>query len=301
MTKHKPSDVVTVGGQTKSLAEFAAELGTPVQTILSRLKRGMSLDEAVKAPLSKRGGANKGKRLDTDVLVGDEVLRLLDSGNKSKTWVRDRALIVLAYRSGLRCTEILNLLPKDVDVTRGTVSVHHGKGDKARVVALDPEAWAQIAEWIQLRSTWSIDGSSPFFCTQAGTRINDRQVRAMFNRRGARAKLDKHVHPHAMRHTMASELSAEGVPLLDISTILGHANVATTNTYLQKINPSSALNAMRARGWSGSSATTIQSTSTKVPPPGWLPRLIEDIGDRLTFVHDGRKSETEFKAFVVLF
>ena len=301
MAIYAPSDIVTANGQTKSLTEFAKDLNTPVQTILGRLKRNPSIELAVTTPVGDRGGANKGKKLDADVLAADEVSRLLDSGNKSKTWLRDRALIVLAYRSGLRCTEILNLFPKDVDVTRGTVSVHHGKGDKARIVALDPEAWAQIGQWLELRSTWSIKPESPLFCTQKGDRINDRQVRAMFGRRSAKANIEKHVHPHGMRRTMASEMAAEGVPLLDISTILGHANVATTNTYLKQINPASALNAMRARAWQGNPVQPVVQTSKNVPPPGWLSRLIEDIGDRLTFIHDGRVSETDFKAFVVMF
>ena len=209
-------------------------------------------------------------------------------------------MIVLAYRSGLRCAELLALFPKDIDAGRGTISVHHGKGDKARVVALDPMGWAHMAEWIELRSSWPISETSPLFCTRSGDQINARQVRAMFSRRSTRAKIDKHVHPHGMRRTMASEMAAEGIPLIDISGALGHSNIATTNTYLKKVNPTSVVDAMRSRGWGPALAGSGPSMST-VPPPDWLPRLRADIGPRLMLVHDARTSETDFKAVVLLF
>ena len=186
---YKPSDLATVRGQSKTLNEWAAELGTPVQTILSRLKRGDSIDDACSKPVAKTGGSNKGKTADADVLAGDEVQQLLQAAPRSATAIRDRALIVLAYRSGLRCAEILALFPKDIDVTRGTISIHHGKGNKARVVALDPMGWAHMAEWLELRSTWPIGEASPLFCTRIGDHINARQVRAMIQRRAKKAKI----------------------------------------------------------------------------------------------------------------
>lgn len=300
MANFKPSDVVTVGGVSRSLNEWAAELGTPVQTILGRLIRRQPIEKACTAPVNPNGGSNRGRKADADVLAADEVERLLQAANKSETALRDRALIVLAYRSGLRCAEILALMPKDIDVQRGTVSVHHGKGDKARVVALDPAGWAHVAEWMALRATWPISEASPIFCTRKGTPINARQVRAMFTRRATKAKIDKHVHPHGMRRTMASEMAAEGIPLIDISGALGHSNIATTNTYLKRVNPASVVNAMKARTW-GAKSSPITSTNSPIPSPDWLTRMVNEIGDRLMFVHDSRKDETEFKAVVLLF
>ena len=78
-----------------------------------------------------------------------------------------------------------------------------------------------MAEWMQLRASWPINDASPLFCTQSGTRLSDRQVRAMFSRKSKQAKIEKHVHPHGMRRTMASEMAAEGIPLIDISGALG--------------------------------------------------------------------------------
>src|SRR5436305_2791460 len=101
--KWKPSDIVTVAGKTQDLAALAAEVGTPVQTILGRLARGWSIDDACLVATKQTGGSNKGKKADADVLAVDEVQQLLSAGRKSQTAVRDTAILVIAYRTGLRC------------------------------------------------------------------------------------------------------------------------------------------------------------------------------------------------------
>ncbi len=301
MAKYKPSDTVTVNGVSGTLNHFAEQLGTPVQTILSRIKGGWSIEGACSMTIAKTGGSNKGKKSDADVLQPDEVQRLLDAAPKSETAIRDRALIVLSYRSGLRCAEILALQPKDLDVSKGTVTVQHGKGDKFRIVALDPQGWAHMAEWQQLRASWPINDTSPLFCTKDGKPISGRQVRAMFQRRSERGKIEKHAHPHGMRRTMASEMAAEGIPLIDISGALGHSNVATTNTYLKRVNPTSVVDAMRSRAWGANSSQRDSTSMVRLPPPDWLPRLKSDIGERLIAVHDARTSESDFRAMVILY
>ena len=304
-TRYKPSTVVTAKGISKSLSDFAKDLGCPVQTILGRLARGKSVESACFDPIAETGGANRGKRADADILVGDEVERLLNAGNKSETAVRDRALIVVAYRTGLRCAELLALMMKDLDLGNGTIRVHHGKGDKERVVALDASGWKEVAAWISLRETWFPNKpptSAPLFCTRDGTTIDSRQVRAMFARRAKKAGLSKHVHAHGLRRTMASEMASEGIPLMDISGALGHSNVSTTNTYLKKVNPTSVLDAMRSRAWGNSAAgSPAPSNRPTVPPPTWLEDLRAAIGDRLRCFTDLRKSPDEFEAVVMLF
>lgn len=300
-TQYKPSDVVTVRGVSKSLNEWASDLGTPVQTILGRLKRDPSIEKACTTPVSKTGGSNKGQTVDADVLAGDEVQQLLEAGRKSETAIRDTAILMMAYRAGLRCAELLSLEVKDIDVTSGTIVVRHGKGDKRRVVAMDPGGWPAVIEWLTLREAWQPDESTPLFCTQQCKPLSDRQVRAMIQRRTKRAGIKKHVHAHGLRRTMASELAAEGVPLIDIAGALGHSNVSTTNTYLKRINPASVVDAMRGRSWGGKSTNVNNVVASSMPAPEWLPRLRADIGERLMLVHDARSSESEFKAVVLLF
>lgn len=296
--KYKPSSIVTANGIEQTLTQFAEQLGCPVQTILGRLSRGISLDEAVTKPISGHGGHSRGTRYDADVLVGDEVQKILAANNQGEIAVRDRAFIAVAYRAGLRCFEILALKIKDLDLDKCTIRVHHGKGDKFRMVAIDLQGAEKLREWLTIRSTWGVKPDSLFFCTKKGTPIAARQMRAMMQRRGKAAGIDKRVHAHGLRRTMASEMAAEGVPLLDISGALGHSNAATTNTYLKKINPVSVIDAMRNRSWGSQAAGSAPASPPAGSRPGlaspdWLERLKVDVGSRLRVCSDLRRTDTQ--------
>ncbi|TXI10622.1 MAG: hypothetical protein E6Q76_03695 [Rhizobium sp.] len=300
-TKWTNATSITVDGETLQLDGWAARIGCPVQTIISRLKRGWSEATAVTTAAGS-APSNKGKKVAPEILVGDEISQVLSAGRKGKTSVRDRALIVTSYRAGLRCCEVLALMLKDIDREARTITILHGKGDKRRVVGIDAQAWAIVEEWIRERETLpGVTAESPLFCTKAGGSIDPRQVRAMMQRRGAKAGLTgKHVHLHGLRHTMASEMAAEGVPLLDISGALGHTNASTTDRYLKQLAPTSVLDAMRSRSW-GAGSRPSSPTPMGLPAVGWLDRLRADIGDRLLHFQDARTSAEDFRAVVVLF
>ncbi len=73
--------------------------------------------------------SNKGRRFPPEILTPDEVHRLIRAAsNRAPTGIRNRALIVVMYRAGLRVSEALGLYPKDVDRSRGTIRVLQGKG-----------------------------------------------------------------------------------------------------------------------------------------------------------------------------
>ncbi len=291
--------VIRVANDALRLDEWAKRLGCPVQTIITRLGRGWSEERAVTTPAGN-APSNRGKTVAAEILAGGEITQLLDAGRKNKTAVRDKAMIAVSYRAGLRCCEVLALKPKDVDRQARTITILHGKGDKRRVVGIDVQAWSIVEAWLTERDQFATKPDSPLFCTKDGKPINPRQVRAMMARRGKSAGLAKHVHLHGLRHTMASEMAAEGVPLLDICGALGHANASTTNRYLQQLSPTSVLDAMRSRSWGGISRPA-SSASTCHPSVDWLDRLRADIGDRLILFHDARQDADQFRAAVLLF
>lgn len=297
-TKLAPSSRIKANGATKTIREFAELLGCPVQTILGRLARGWSSDRAVTEPISSKGGANRGTTHAAEILVGDEIERLMGAAPKTPTAVRDRAMIVMSYRAGLRCCELLALALKDIDQAARTIRILHGKGDKSRVVAIDSKSWNIVVEWLTVRTALGIADAGPLFCTADGKPIASRQVRAMMARRAKRAGLAKHVHLHGLRHTMASEMAAEGVPLLDISGALGHASAATTNKYLQRLSPTSVIDAMRSRTWG--EAARPAATASRIAAPDWLARLRADIGERLMLLHDARIEADTFRAVILL-
>lgn len=170
--------------------------------------------------------------------------------NRAPTGIRNRALLVVLYRGGLRVSEALALKPKDVDAAAGTITVLHGKGDRRRTVGLDPGAFAVVARWLERRGALGITGRQPLFCTLEGKRLQSSYVRTLLPRLAAKAGVDKRVHPHGLRHTHAAELAREGTPANLIQAQLGHASLATTDRYLRHIAPQQLVDAMRSREWS---------------------------------------------------
>jgi site-specific recombinase XerD len=200
--------------------------------------------------LTGREPGNKGKTYPPEILTPEEVRALVRGcSNRAPTGVRNRALIVVLYRAGLRLHEALALTPRDVDAQRGTVNVRHGKGDKHRTVGMDPGAFALLERWLDVRRAQDIGPRRRLFCTLAGEPVHDSYVRQLLHRLARKAAIDKRVHPHGLRHTHAAELVAEGTPLDIIRDQLGHDSLRTTDRYLRHVAPRERIERMRARAW----------------------------------------------------
>jgi site-specific recombinase XerD len=194
--------------------------------------------------------ANKGKTYPAEILTTDEVRALLGQCSQtSSLGIRDRALITMLYRSGLRCAEALALHLKDVDRRVSSVTVLHGKGDRRRTVGIDPGALRIVGSWIERRRELELPADAPLFCTLRGTPIPSSQVRQLLPRLARQAGIAKRVHPHGLRHTHAYELMMEGVAMAIIQRQLGHLSLATTNTYLAHIAPKELIDTIRKREW----------------------------------------------------
>lgn len=197
-----------------------------------------------------RQNANKGRKLPPEALTAAEVNGLLaECGSECSTGLRNRALIVLLWRAGLRVSEALALLPKDIDRQAGTIRVLHGKGDKARTVGIDQQALAVLDRWMDRRAELGINGRKPVFCTLDGAAVATVYVRNLLKRLAKQAGIEKRVHPHGLRHTCAAELRAEGSDIGVISKQLGHTNISTTARYLDHIAPTAVIDTMRNRTW----------------------------------------------------
>ena len=107
---------------------------------------------AVERAPERRAPANKGRRFPAELLSPEEVRALLRAcSSRAPTGIRNRALIAVLYRGGLRISEALALHAKDVDQAAGTVTVLHGKGDQRRTVGMDPAAFALLERWLDKR------------------------------------------------------------------------------------------------------------------------------------------------------
>lgn len=162
--------------------------------------------------------------------------------------MRNRALIVTLWRSGLRCSEAIGLHPYDIDFDACTVRVRHGKNDKSRTVGIDGQALEVVRAWMNARQLAGWE-SQWLFCTRTGAQVADRYVRSMVARLAVQAGVQHRAHPHAFRHTLACELVREKWPVPLISRQLGHSNIGTTEVYLQNLQPSEVIERARARVW----------------------------------------------------
>ena len=193
---------------------------------------------------------NKGRKYPAEVIPREEVIRLLAAcSSRAPTGIRNRALLTVMYRGGLRISEVLNLMPRDVDAKAGAITVMNGKGGKRRVIGLDPEAFDALARWIDRREQLRINGRARLFCTLEGQPVSAPYVRMALGRLAKRAGIDRRVNPHALRHSFAAEMAREGKPMNLIQQALGHSSLGTTSRYLAHINPQEVVDAMRSRDW----------------------------------------------------
>ena len=193
---------------------------------------------------------NRGRRLPPEILTDDEVHALLRAcSGKAATGIRNRALIAVLYRSGLRISEALSVYPKDIDRNTGAIRVLNGKGKRARTVGIDSGAMAVLERWFDMRTRIGLSGGQRLFCTLEGRPMTDSYVRVLLPRLAHKAGIEKRVHAHGFRHSHAAQLRAEGVDIGIISKQLGHQSIATTARYLDHIAPLAVIDTMRKRVW----------------------------------------------------
>lgn len=179
-------------------------------------------------PKRAKSGTTRKSRPLPEPLTPDEVKALLKIPNKRyRTGLRNLCMMRLMLDAGLRASEVLHLLPRDVDLNTGRVFVREGKGKKDRVVWLNEASLVLLREWRERRA----DGKF-LFCTIEGKELDSRYLRAMVARCGKKAEIERRVHPHLLRHTFASDLLRESGNLSVVQKALGHAHLTTTEIYL---------------------------------------------------------------------
>lgn len=193
------------------------------------------------------------RRFPAEVLTDEEVQRLLAACDDTWTGRRNRALLTLVYRSGLRIAEALALRPKDLDPDAGAVRVLFAKGGRDRTVGLDDGGFAAVANWLRERARIQPGPTSPLFCSAWGNPLTTSYIRQFLPPLARAAGIAKRVHAHGLRHTHASQLRAEGVDIGIISRQLGHRSLATTIVYLDHIAPKDVVDTVRKRAWSPTS------------------------------------------------
>ncbi len=145
---------------------------------------------------------------------------------------RDRALFELAYSSGLRAEELVDLDVTSIDFDAEQVRVE-GKGSKTRFVPAGEHALRSIAAYLE-RARPALAGAeaeSALFLSKSGRRLSTSDVRRRLRVWARHASTQTGVHPHALRHSFATHLLEGGADLRAIQEMLGHASISTTQVY----------------------------------------------------------------------
>lgn len=150
--------------------------------------------------------------------------------------LRDRAIMELLFSSGLRVSELVSLNRDDINTKRREFTVR-GKGQKDRPIFISRRA----AEFIELYLSARSDSLPPLFLSYSRNslannsgnyrRLSARSIQRMATRYAKLAGITKHVSPHTMRHSFATDLLINGADIRSVQSMLGHSNISTTQIY----------------------------------------------------------------------
>lgn len=173
----------------------------------------------------------------------DEIERLFNQPDlNTLIGLRDRAILELLFSSGLRVSELVGLDKDHINLKRREFMVR-GKGQKDRPVFISPEAADWIERYLEKRS----DTTKPLFIRYSGSkkvdltgnfhRLTARSVQRLVARYARLAGITKHVSPHTLRHSFATDLLMNGSDLRAVQAMLGHSNISTTQIYTHVTDP----------------------------------------------------------------
>lgn len=177
-------------------------------------------------------------------LTPEELNRLFDQPPLDTiAGLRDRAILELLFSSGLRVSELVGLDRDHINLKRREFMVR-GKGQKDRPIFISEAA----AEWIQLYMNKRQDNSKPLFVRYGGRKDNQdnsgnylrltaRSVQRLVANYALLAGITKHVSPHTLRHSFATDLIMNGADIRSVQAMLGHSNIATTQIYTHVTDP----------------------------------------------------------------
>jgi site-specific recombinase XerD len=157
------------------------------------------------------------------VLSTDEIKRILSMEKNPK----HRLLLMLAYSSGLRVSEVVALKKEHIDFSRKVIYIRQGKGRKDRSTILSEKAAQFIEEYINFFNicVWLFPGQ------KSNCPLTIRSAQHIFDKSLRRAQIFKKISIHGLRHSFATHLLESGTDIRYIQSLLGHANIRTTERY----------------------------------------------------------------------
>lgn len=151
-----------------------------------------------------------------------------------------KTIFMLIYGTGLRISEAANLRIEDIDSSDMRLFVRNGKGKRQRYTVLPKASLEMLRKYYRMYKPKHPEGY--MFLNRAGNPMKPERLRVFFRRYRRKAKIDESFIVHSLRHSFATKLIEEGVPLVQVKELLGHSCIRSTMTYvhiannMQKVN-----------------------------------------------------------------
>ena len=228
-----PEDVLAFVAHLRGLDLSANSVNRSLASIRG-FYRFLSRERKTAASPVDRMSTGKTWMLLPDVLSIEDVDRLLaQPGMNSPAAMRDTAILVMLYATGLRVTELIELTLHGIDWQAGFVVVM-GKGRKERVAPISRTAYDLLRRYVEEARGALLKGrmSNSLFVNRSGGKFTRQGLWKLVKKYARNVGMEEKVHPHTFRHTYATHLLEGGADLRAVQVMLGHADIATTQIYM---------------------------------------------------------------------
>lgn len=171
------------------------------------------------------------------ILTGQEIEQLLAQPDiKEAKGCRDKAMLELLYATGIRVSELIDLNIQDINLNRGLLFCRGGKSE--RVIPVYAAAISAVSDYIYRVRNLMItpEGGNALFINLNGTRLTRQGFWKIVKGYAESAKIVKEITPHTLRHSFALHLLENGADLKDIQVMMGHADISSTQIYVQLLD-----------------------------------------------------------------
>ena len=164
-------------------------------------------------------------------LTNDELLNIFhDIEIKTNYDYRDRLILELLYATGIRVSELVNIKLSDINLENDSIKIL-GKGNKERIVYYNKVVGKILDRYLKIYRDLNVKNSDYLILNQKGDKLTTAGVSYIINEIIKKISFNKHITPHMLRHSFATNLLNNGCDLLTVQELLGHSSISTTGVY----------------------------------------------------------------------
>ena len=222
--------------------EHLRELGKSVSTVsrciatLKNFYSYLTLKRYIEKNPAMKLVPEKSKQKLPQILSSREVDLLLEQPEcVDYKGFRDKAMLELLYATGIRVTELIDLNIDDLNLSAGVIRCH--SRDKERFIPLYPKAVKALSDYLELvrPQMISLPDEKALFVNVGGERMSRQGFWKLIKHYQKKAKIEKDITPHTLRHSFAAHLLENGADIHAIQEMLGHSDISSTQVYSQLI------------------------------------------------------------------